>query len=268
MVTSMTDRADQPARSVGCGSRKRGPRSGTPRPCAGARSPRTCSRVDRITVRGRARRFSGHRQRHRRASRRVSLAETGGVVMLTKADPRESNTGYAQGGIAAAIGEDDSPELHFSGHDGRRRRTLRARGGQRAVRTVHATSTSSSSGARVRSRSARSAGTGREAAHSVRRVLHARDATGREIGRVLWQKVQAHPARRGLRGCARDVARRHAAAMCRGAEFVDRNGTLEQVEAGRTLIATGGAGQVFAKRRTPRSRPATAWPWPSRPVRG
>src|SRR5688500_7028237 len=34
---------------------------------------------------------------------------------------------------------------------------------------------------------------GREAAHSVRRVLHARDATGREIGRVLWNKVAAHP---------------------------------------------------------------------------
>jgi hypothetical protein len=37
----------------------------------------------------------------------LSLAETGDVVILTKADPRESNTGYAQGGIAAAIGADD-----------------------------------------------------------------------------------------------------------------------------------------------------------------
>src|SRR5205085_10097541 len=34
---------------------------------------------------------------------------------------------------------------------------------------------------------------GREAAHSVRRVLHAGDATGREIGRVLWEKVRALP---------------------------------------------------------------------------
>ena len=42
----------------------------------------------------------------------ISLAETGRVVILTKADPRESNTGYAQGGIAAAIGSDDSPDLH------------------------------------------------------------------------------------------------------------------------------------------------------------
>ena len=42
----------------------------------------------------------------------LGLAEAGTVVVLTKADPRESNTGYAQGGIAVAIGEDDSPALH------------------------------------------------------------------------------------------------------------------------------------------------------------
>jgi L-aspartate oxidase len=44
----------------------------------------------------------------------ISLADAGRVVILTKADPRESNTGYAQGGIAAAFGPDDSPELHAS----------------------------------------------------------------------------------------------------------------------------------------------------------
>src|SRR5919107_266956 len=42
----------------------------------------------------------------------LSLADAGRVVILTKADPRESNTGYAQGGIAVAFGPDDSPELH------------------------------------------------------------------------------------------------------------------------------------------------------------
>ena len=42
----------------------------------------------------------------------IALADAGRVVILTKADPRESNTGYAQGGIAAAVGADDSPQLH------------------------------------------------------------------------------------------------------------------------------------------------------------
>src|SRR5205809_1070732 len=42
----------------------------------------------------------------------IALAPLGRVIILTKADPSESNTGYAQGGIAAAIGADDTPELH------------------------------------------------------------------------------------------------------------------------------------------------------------
>jgi L-aspartate oxidase len=42
----------------------------------------------------------------------IALAPAGRVLVLTKADPRESNTGYAQGGIAAAIDPDDNPSLH------------------------------------------------------------------------------------------------------------------------------------------------------------
>src|SRR5205807_1200206 len=44
----------------------------------------------------------------------IGLASAGRVVVLAKSDPTESNTGYAQGGIAAAIGDDDSPQLHAS----------------------------------------------------------------------------------------------------------------------------------------------------------
>ena len=42
----------------------------------------------------------------------LALAPAGRVLVLTKANPTESNTGYAQGGIAAAMGADDSGELH------------------------------------------------------------------------------------------------------------------------------------------------------------
>src|SRR5438874_8607661 len=42
----------------------------------------------------------------------IGLAPAGRVLILTKAEPAESNTGYAQGGIAAAVGADDSPALH------------------------------------------------------------------------------------------------------------------------------------------------------------
>ena len=181
----------------------------------------------------------------------ISLAETGDVVMLTKADPRESNTGYAQGGIAAAIGPDDSPELHFTD-------TIAAGDG---LCVPEAVKVLVSDGPRYVNEliawgvafdrdSAGAPALGREAAHSVRRVLHARDTPGREIGRVLWQKVQSHPrVRVHDDALAMSLVTRDGG--CRGAVFVDRDGKLEQVEAARTLIATGGAGQVFRETTNP-----------------
>src|SRR5687767_11963858 len=124
----------------------------------------------------------------------LSLAESGHVTILTKADPRESNTGYAQGGIAAALGDDDSPELHA-------RDTMAAGDGlclPAAVDVVvheglHYVNELIEWGAAFdRDPDGRPA-LGREAAHSVRRVLHARDATGREIGRLMWQRAAVHP---------------------------------------------------------------------------
>ena len=44
----------------------------------------------------------------------IDLVGHGRVLLLTKASGTESNTGYAQGGIAAAVGPDDSPSLHLS----------------------------------------------------------------------------------------------------------------------------------------------------------
>ena len=43
----------------------------------------------------------------------LGLARSGTVFVVTKDQPTESNTGYAQGGVAVALGEDDTPELHF-----------------------------------------------------------------------------------------------------------------------------------------------------------
>ena len=124
----------------------------------------------------------------------LSLAEAGRVVILTKADPRESNTGYAQGGIAAALGADDSPQLHA-------RDTMAAGDGLCVPAAVRALTEEGPRyvreliewGAAFDRGPDGQPALGREAAHSVRRVLHAHDATGREIARVLWQKVAAHP---------------------------------------------------------------------------
>jgi L-aspartate oxidase len=91
---------------------------------------------------------------------------------------------------------------------------------------------------------------GREAAHSVRRVLHARDATGREIGRVLWERVAADSRIRVLDNT--DVlSLLERDGVCLGATFVGADGRVQQVLASRTLLATGGAGQVFRETTNP-----------------
>jgi L-aspartate oxidase len=181
----------------------------------------------------------------------ISLASVGDVVILTKADPRESNTGYAQGGIAAAVGDDDSPELHA-------RDTAAAGDGlcvQPAVDVLvregprYVGELLEWGAAFDRDASGRPA-LGREAAHSVRRVLHAKDATGREIGRLLWEKVSAHPRVR-VREQAQAMGLLRDADRCAGALFVDNAGELHEVCASRTLIATGGAGQVFRETTNP-----------------
>jgi len=180
----------------------------------------------------------------------IALAATGTVAVLTKADPRESNTGYAQGGIAAAMGDDDSPELHA-------RDTMAAGDGlcvEDAVEVLvregptYVQELLDWGAAFDRDTEGRPA-LGREAAHSVRRVLHARDATGREISRLLWTKVSAIPAVRVIEGAsATELVMPDG--VCRGSTFMSASGT-GRVTAGRTLLATGGAGQVFRETTNP-----------------
>jgi L-aspartate oxidase len=91
---------------------------------------------------------------------------------------------------------------------------------------------------------------GREAAHTVRRVLHVRDATGRSIGQVLWQMVSTHP-RVQVYGDALALSLSMRDGRCAGATFLDREGRVDDVSATRTLIATGGAGQVYRETTNP-----------------
>jgi L-aspartate oxidase len=181
----------------------------------------------------------------------LSLADAGDVIVLTKAEPSESNTGYAQGGIAAAIGADDSPALHA-------RDTMAAGDGlcdAEAVRLLVSDGPRYVQelldwGAAFDRNEDGQPSLGREGAHSVRRVLHARDATGREIARVLWARVATHPRIRVLDDAlATDLV--VSGDACRGAVFLDDAGTRRVAEARATLLATGGAGQVFRETTNP-----------------
>ena len=181
----------------------------------------------------------------------IGLASAGRVLVLTKAAPAESNTGYAQGGIAAAMGDDDSPSLH--GAD-----TIRAGDGlcdEAAVRVLvehgpHYVRELIEWGARFDLDADGRPALGREAAHSVRRVLHAGDATGREIGRVLWECVRMLPSVETIdHALVTEVLVEDGLAV--GVRYFDAAGTSRAVRAGATLLATGGAGQVFSETTNP-----------------
>ena len=180
----------------------------------------------------------------------LALAAAGEVIILTKADPEESNTGYAQGGIAAALGADDSPSLHAQD-------TLKAGDGLCDPDAVDVLVREGPKyvvellewGAQFDRAPDGSPSLGREAAHSVRRVLHARDATGREIQRLLWSRVSASRRIRVMQDAsATDLL--IEGGRCGGARCVGDSGS-GIVNASRTLLATGGAGQVFRETTNP-----------------
>lgn len=174
----------------------------------------------------------------------------GDVLILTKADPAESNTGYAQGGIAAALGPGDSPSLHAAD-------TIAAGDGlciEPAVRVlvedgVRYTRELIANGARFDREPSGELSFGREGAHGLHRVMHAADATGREIGRTLWHQV-AEQARVRVERNARVSRLLVRGGRCVGAAYEDDRGT-HVVEATAVLIATGGAGQVFRETTNP-----------------
>src|SRR6185436_10466961 len=121
----------------------------------------------------------------------LALARHGDVLVVTKDQPTESNTGYAQGGVAVAMGPDDEPALHL--HD-----TLEAGAGlvtEAAARVLTLEGPDriremSAWGARFDREEGRVHLT-REAAHSRSRVLHALgDATGWEMARTLLHQTQ------------------------------------------------------------------------------
>ena len=180
----------------------------------------------------------------------ADLALAGDVLVLTKADPTESNTGYAQGGIAAAVGAGDSPALHAAD-------TIAAGDGlcdEAAVRVlvedgVRYVRELVEWGARFDRDADGNLALGREGAHGLRRVLHAADATGREIGRALWARVSTR-ARVRVETNARAIALIVDRGRCIGARYTDA-GAIRDVHAGSVLLATGGAGQVFRETTNP-----------------
>ncbi len=169
----------------------------------------------------------------------------GDVMVLTKRSLFDSATAYAQGGIAAALGAGDSPELH-------RQDTLAAGAALADAKAVQVLVEEGP--ARVRELATAGAQfdlepggnfkLGREAAHSRRRIVHAHgDQTGAEVARTLIKKVK-------------ESERIEVLEKTRILDLIVENGVTFGVRAavaGRpvdiisdaTVLATGGCGQLY-----------------------
>lgn len=182
----------------------------------------------------------------------IELSSHGTVLCLTKRELTESNTQYAQGGIAVALGPDDSPEIHLKDTlvagaglvNEEAARILVTEGPKRVLELLDW-------GVRFdRDEHGRLAFT-REGAHSRNRVLHADgDSTGREMGRTLYERARnidnVHLSEFGF---CRDLLLQDGRVV--GVEAQHEDGRIERVTARAVMLATGGAGMVFANTTNP-----------------
>ena len=189
----------------------------------------------------------------------LKAAPRGRVAIVTKKDRAESNTNYAQGGIASVTSKEDTFELHV-------RDTLIAGAGlckEAVVRTIVEEGPACIAelidlGMKFSERDApsedggRELDLGREGGHSKRRILHAKDVTGREIERALLAAVSRQPNI--------EIFENHIAIdlitsqklgyvgenRCLGAYVFDKKANrVWTFAAPVTLLATGGCGKVY-----------------------
>jgi L-aspartate oxidase len=189
----------------------------------------------------------------------LKMALRGRVAIVTKKNRAESNTNYAQGGIAAVTSKEDSFELHV-------RDTLEAGAGlcrEKVVRTIVEEGPACIQelidlGMKFSEREdlvhsgKHELDLGREGGHSKRRILHAKDVTGREIERALLNAISRQPNIQIFEDhLAIDLVTSQKLGYvgenrCLGAYVFDkRTGGVETFSAPLTLLATGGCGKVY-----------------------
>lgn len=188
----------------------------------------------------------------------VELAYHGDVLVVTKESLGESNTHYAQGGIAVALEGERDVALHLEdtirAGDGLVYRpaaeALVAEGPLRVAELIEW-------GARFDAEDGRLMRT-REGAHSLARILHARgDATGAEISRALVAHARAHKRIRfaewtRVAALVRDGDRVIAADLAAADRLHGQSGAAaSRISARAILIAAGGAGQVYSDTTNP-----------------
>ena len=178
----------------------------------------------------------------------------GSVLVVTKSDPREGSTQYAQGGVAAVLAPDDSWESHLAdtlvagaGLCERAVVETTVRQGTQRIRWLE------SLGVRFSAAPGGAMDLGLEGGHSRRRVAHVADLTGRSIMDVLWERVRQESNIQVVENAlaidlitADKLGGPGDGDRCLGAYILEaKAGRIRTVLARRTLLATGGCGKVY-----------------------
>ena len=184
----------------------------------------------------------------------LKAAKHGTVAIITKKAKAESNTAWAQGGIACVTDETDSIESHVQD-------TLTAGAGlcdEAVVRSIVRDGPGRIAeligiGVIFDQNSDGSPDLTREGGHAARRILHARDATGREIERALLEAVAKEPRITLLENhmavdliTLRKLGLSAVNDRCVGAYVLNEvSGEVLTLRTDRVVLATGGCGKVY-----------------------
>ena len=194
----------------------------------------------------------------------LKVAEHGTVCLVTKTRLQETNTRYAQGGIAAVTHQPDSYEKHIED-------TLIAGDGlcdEKVVRMVVSEAPAQIEelihwGAQFDRNSAGEFDLAKEGGHSEKRILHHKDNTGEEIQRALSEEVRKHKNIEILEEhfaielitqhhLGKLVRRYYTDIECYGAYLLNlKDHSIFKVLSKITLLATGGAGNIYTNTTNP-----------------
>ncbi len=194
----------------------------------------------------------------------LKVAPYGKVIVVTKRSAEESNTRYAQGGIAAVMYTPDSYEKHIQD-------TIIAGAGLCDEKIVRITITESTEriqelidwGTNFDKTTTGKYDLAKEGGHSEYRVLHHKDSTGQEIERALLEKVLNHPNIELLENhFAVDIITQHhlgaevnkktQGITCYGAYVINpETNFIDTILSRFSLMATGGSGNVYSTTTNP-----------------
>ena len=177
----------------------------------------------------------------------TTAAKGASVALVTKKQRTDSNTNWAQGGIAGVFAADDSPDLHIADtliagaglcHEDAVR-VLVDEGPKRIEELVEMGADFN------RDEQSGELSLGREGGHSRRRIVHAADLTGREVERTLVEATRnSHNITIFENHCAIDLI--VLAGRCLGVTVLNEASNRMEAFVGRaTLLSTGGCGQVY-----------------------